>query len=56
MNPMWTEVPLLYLLSRCMEGLVPYVRPKMKATAPVAGTNILPPHLRKPGNGQSRSH
>jgi hypothetical protein len=56
MNPMWTEVPLLYLLSRCMEGLVPYVRPKMKATAPVAGVNMLPPHLRKQSNGQARDH
>ena len=56
MNPMWTEVPLLYLLSRCMEGLVPYVRPKMKAAAPVAGVNMLPPHLRKQSNGQTRDH
>ena len=37
-NPIWAETPLLYVMSRWLEGLVPQCRPKMPATIPLSGT------------------
>ena len=43
MNPMWAETPLLYVLSRFVEGLVPYRRPTVPTAIPLPGGNVLPP-------------
>jgi hypothetical protein len=48
-RPQWVEVPLLYALSRWLEGLVPYVRAGTKVAASPVGTNPLPPG----GNGEA---
>ena len=37
MSPMWAEVPLLYALSRWMDNVVPYYRPKTRPAADANG-------------------
>ena len=41
-HPQWVEVPLLYMLSRWCEGLVPHLRPGANATLAAAGVNHAP--------------
>jgi hypothetical protein len=43
MKPVWAEVPMLYALGRCTQGLIPYVKPsawsKGNGSAPAQGHN-----------------
>lgn len=48
-HPIWAEVPMLYVMSRWMHGLVPYVRPKGNGIDSGAdGEVAMPPNLRSP--------
>ena len=42
-HPHWVEAPILYMLSRWVEGLVPYLRPGVNATIPGPGLNPTAP-------------
>jgi hypothetical protein len=44
-HPQWVEVPLLYTLSRWVDGLVPHLRPGASATTGVPGLNAMPPNI-----------
>ena len=45
-RPIWAEVPMLYIMSRWMSGLVPYVKPKGNGGANADGA--VPPGPRNP--------
>ena len=41
-KPVWAETPLLYVMSRWLEGLVPQCRPRMPATIPLPAASAPP--------------
>jgi hypothetical protein len=48
-RPIWVEVPVLYVMSRWMQGLVPYVRPKENGIGRGANGEVaMPPNPRSP--------
>jgi hypothetical protein len=53
-KPIWAEVPMLYAMSRWMQGLVPFVKPSAgaKSNSDVAKRTVMPSQPQTGGNGQ----